>query len=327
MLFKWYTFGMKALFFFLSLVTFLFGDERVQMHMGTLISVNITDHDEVFVSAGDENLTDEVFSLFKDLDEKLSTYKSDSEISRLNRDHEANLSNVTRTVLERSIEMNHKTQGAFDITIGSLSHGAYHFGTQEKLPTSAEIQHALTFVGGNHIWMDHEKVRVTKGTIIDLGGIGKGYAVDLSITLLERRGVKKAVIAASGDIGCLGECEVRIQDPFHSKGIVATVTSILPRFAISTSGNYERYIRNKEHNHLLNPKTGKSEQNFASVTLFGKSDNTALDAIATGVSIMRADQAIALLERENIGYFLIQNDGHIFQSKELEGVNVENNNL
>ncbi|MDO9304958.1 MAG: FAD:protein FMN transferase [Sulfuricurvum sp.] len=316
---------MKTLFYFLSLGMFLFADERVQMHMGTLISVNITEREDVLVPAGYENLSDEVFALFKDLDEKLSTYKSDSEISRLNRDHEANLSDVTRTVLERSIEMNHKTQGAFDITIGSLSHGAYHFGTQEKIPTSAELHHALTFVGGNHIWMDHEKVTVTKGTIIDLGGIGKGYAVDLSVTLLEHHGVKKAVIAASGDIGCLGKCEVRIQDPFHPKGIVATVTSILPRFAISTSGNYERYIRNKEHNHLLNPKTGKSEQNFASITLFGKGDNTALDAIATGVSIMRADQAIALLERENIGYFLIQNDGHLFQSKIIEGIRIDNN--
>jgi len=309
--------GMKKLLLLCFLIGSLYASQRTQVHMGTLIRVDVDE----------QNLSDDVFALFNDLDNRLSTYKSDSEISHLNRDHEANLSNVTRTVLERSIEMNHKTQGAFDITIGSLSHGAYHFGTDEKLPTSAEIRHALTFVGGNHIWMDDEKVSVTKGTIIDLGGIGKGYAVDLSITLLEHHGVKKAVIAASGDIGCLGECEVRIQDPFHPKGVVATVTSILPRFAISTSGNYERYIRNKEHNHLLNPKTGKSEQNFASVTLFGKGDNTALDAIATGVSIMKLDQAITVLEREDIGYFLIQNDGHIFQSKTLEGITVEKNKL
>lgn len=278
--------------------------------MGTLISVRVAD----------ENLSDAVFNLFHELDMKLSTYKSDSEISRLNRDYEINASKVTGNILERSLEMNRISHGAFDITIGSLSHGAYHFGGAEKLPTPATIHHALAFVGGNHIQMENDKVRITPGTIIDLGGIGKGYAVDLAIELLSQHNMSSAIIAASGDIGCLGPCDVKITDPFHPDGYFGAISSTLPRFAISTSGNYERYIRTKEHNHLLNPKTGKSERIFASVTLMGEGDNTKLDALATAVSVMHLKDAIRLLQEQKIAYILILNDGTLFQSEMPNGV-------
>lgn len=300
---------MKTFFIFLMLATLLGAHERAQVHMGTLISVRLDD----------ENLSDKVFDLFGDLDQRLSTYKSDSEISRLNRNGDVHVSAVTHEVLERSVEMNRLTHGAFDVTIGSLSHGAYHFGAKERLPTSAEIHHALTFVGGDHLKIDHDGIHVTPGTIIDLGGIGKGFAVDKSVELLLQHGVTKAVIAASGDIGCLGECEVKITDPFHPNGFIATVTSSLARFAISTSGNYERYIRNKEHNHLLDPKTGKSEQRFASVTLMGEGDNTALDALSTAVAVMDEKKGIALLQSmPDIHYYLVHNDGRVVQSKNLK---------
>lgn len=300
---------MKTIFIFLVLGILVSANERTQVHMGTLISVRVAD----------ENLSDEIFSLFRDLDERLSTYKSDSEISRLNRNYEANLSLIARDVVERSIVMNRVTHGAFDVTIGSLTHGAYHFGTEEKLPTSAEITHALSLVGGDRIVVAKDTVRVVPGTIIDLGGIAKGYAVDLACGIVTRHSVHRAVIAASGDIGCLGECEVKIADPFHPNGCIVSISSSLPRFAISTSGNYERYIRNKEHNHLLDPKSGRSEQIFASVTLMGEGDNTALDALSTAVAVMKEKEGIALLESlPHIRYYLVHNDGRVIQSQNLK---------
>jgi thiamine biosynthesis lipoprotein len=300
---------MKTFILFLVLGTLLGAHERTQVHMGTLISVRVDD----------ENLTDKVFDLFSDLDQRLSTYKSDSEISRLNRNGDINVSAVTREILARSVEMNRLTHGAFDVTIGSLSHGAYHFGAKERLPTSTEINRALAFVGGDNLKIDHDRVHVTPGTIVDLGGIGKGFAVDKSIELLMHHGVTKAVIAASGDIGCLGECEVQITDPFHPNGFIASVSSSLSRFAISTSGNYERYIRNKEHNHLLDPKTGKSEQRFASVTLMAEGDNTALDALSTAVAVMGEKEGITLLQSmPDIHYYLVYNNGSVVQSKNLK---------
>ncbi|MDP1784042.1 MAG: FAD:protein FMN transferase [Sulfuricurvum sp.] len=302
---------MKTIFIFYLFAVLLSGAERTQVHMGTLISVNVAE----------ENLSDEVFSLFGDLDQRLSTYKENSEISRLNRDYEINASKETRDILERSLEMYRLSYGAFDVTIGSLTHGAYRFGYEdEHLPSSSEVQRLGKFVGSKRMVLEGNRVHILPGTIVDLGGIGKGYAVDLAIDMLKKKGVEKAVVAASGDIGCLGPCEIKIRDPFHPQGHIAAVVSTLPRFAISTSGNYERYIKNKSHNHLIDPKTGLSERRYASITLIDKGDNTRIDALATAVSVMEKVKAIALLKSLGIGYVLIRNDGTIIKNTMLEGI-------
>lgn len=296
---------MKIVFTLCLSVLLLWGNQRTQAHMGTLISVNVED----------QNISDEVFSLFADLDNRLSTYKSDSEISRLNRDLDSNVSEVTRQVLQRSMEMSHLSDGAFDVTIGAITHGLYRFGyDKEKLPSKIQLQQSGKWVGVHRMKIQENHVTLLPDTIIDLGGIGKGYAVDVAMDTLIKRGIFKSVIAASGDIGCLGACTVEIQDPFHPKGHIATITSTLPRLAVSTSGNYERYIKNKTHNHLINPKTGKSQQRYASITLIDEGDNTRIDALATAVAVMDAKKAIAMLNKLNIAYVLIHNDGTVIKS-------------
>ncbi len=289
----------------------LWGNQRTQAHMGTLISVNVAD----------ENLSDDVFSLFGDLDNRLSTYKSDSEISQLNRRLELNVSEVTRKVLERSIEMSRLSDGAFDVTIGAVTHGVYRFGyDNEHLPSKIQLQTSEKRVGVYRMKIEGNRVTLFPGTIIDLGGIGKGYAVDLAMNYLKQTGISNAVVAASGDIGCLGECTIEIQDPFHPKGHIATIRSGLSHLAVSTSGNYERYIKNKGHNHLIDPKTGQSQQHYASITLIDTGDNTRIDALATAVSVMDENKAIAMLNKLNIAYVLIHNDGTIVKSKMPHGV-------
>lgn len=306
--------GMKKLLFLFIFMGSLEAAPRTQIHMGTLISVEVDE----------QNLSDDVFALFKDLDNRLSTYKSDSEISSLNRNYEINASITTQNILERSLEMSRLSDGAFDITIGSLTHEAYRFGyDNEHLPSHTELQKSGKRVGSKRIVLEENKVKILPETMIDLGGIAKGYTVDLSLELLERHRVKKAVVAASGDIGCLGPCDVQIRDPFHLDGSIALIRSSLPRLAISTSGNYERYIKNKTHNHLINPKTGRSEQRYASITLIDTGDNTRIDALATAVSVMEEKKAIALLDSLSIGYVLIHNNGSIIKSALPMGVRLE----
>jgi thiamine biosynthesis lipoprotein len=305
---------MKIIFTLAIMLLMLWGGQRTQAHMGTLINVTVDD----------EHLSDEVFDLFRELDTRLSTYKTDSEISSLNRTLELNVSETTRKVLERSLEMSRLSDGAFDVTIGSVTHGAYRFGyANEHLPSKEQLQKAEQFVGVNRMKIEGNQVTLLPETILDLGGIGKGYAVDLAIDKLQRHGVSKAVVAASGDIGCLGECIMRIQDPFHPNGSIATISSSLPRLAVSTSGNYERYIKNKTHNHLIDPKTGKSQQRYASITLMDIGDNTRIDALATAVSVMEEQKAIMMLEKLRITYVLIRNDGTMIKSVMPAGVDIE----
>lgn len=304
---------MKIFLIILFLTLTLFADDRMQVHMGTMISVKIDD----------ENGSDAVFELFRELDESLSTYKSDSEISRLNRYGKLKLTAQTKTVLERSLEISKLTNGVFDVTIGALSHGAYHFGAKERVPSKTELKEALLNVGASKLRIKDDYAFLSHGAIVDLGGIAKGYAVDLSIELLKKRGVDRAVVAASGDIGCIGSCEIAITDPFSPNRTFATIRSILPILAVSTSGNYERFIKNKIHNHLLNPKTGKSEQLFASVTLMGSGDNTMLDALATAISIMSPSEALSLLRDKKIAYVLVLNNKEIFKGNLPDGVVVD----
>lgn len=303
---------MKSLLLFLLTLTYLWAEQRIQVHMGTFISVKTQKLED----------SDAVFELFKKLDNTLSSYKENSEISLLNTKGSLKVSPLTATLLQRSLELSKLSGGAFDVTIGALSHGVYGFGSDAHLATQKEIAQGLKHIGKNKLFLKKEIAYLKQGTLLDLGGIAKGYGVDLAIKILQNKGVKKAVVAASGDIGCIAECKVAIQDPFHSQKTLFTLHSSWLRFAVSTSGNYEQYVYNKTHNHLLNPQTGQSEQIFASVTLFAKEDNTKLDALATAVAIMSLSQALTLLEKEKIAYVLVLNNGKIYKSLMPKGISL-----
>lgn len=301
---------MKWIFLLIIINIAIAASERTQVHMGTIINVRVED----------EESSDAVFELFKELDNTLSTYKYNSEISLLNRTGNLVVTPYTQKILERSLEMSALSHGMFDITIGALSYDTYHFGRDEKLPKTHEIRNALKHVGIHNLILQGNHAYLLNGAKIDLGGIGKGYAVDLSIELLRKHFINQAIVAASGDIGCIGPCDIAITNPYYPNKVYKTLRSNLERFSISTSGNYERYIKNKSHNHLINPKTGDSEHIFASVTLYGSGDNTKLDALATAVAIMPLKQALTFLQSHKIAYVLMLNDGKIFQSSIPEGV-------
>ena len=299
-----------------TVASILIGSERMQVHMGTFIAVSTEQAEN----------SDEVFSLFSELDHKLSTYKNDSEISRLNRGEKFEVSEQTLEILTRSLQMHHRSEGAFDITVGAWSHQGYRFGYENEREISEDERERLGRLRGiERIHIDGGIVSLEEGTTLDLGGIAKGYAVDLSILRLLERGAGDSVVAASGDIGCIGPCLVQIQNPFVPEGSIGTIRSTLPRLAVSTSGNYERYIRTKENNHLLDPKTGRPQQVYASITLIDDQDNTRLDALATAVSVMDEDQAISMLEREGIAYLLIRNDQNCIHSKMKKGISLKLN--
>lgn len=300
----------KTLLCLLLLLSSMDAASRTQVHMGTLITVEMKD----------QNLSDRIFALFKELDNRLSTYKSDSEISRLGRQGDLIVTPITAEVLKRSLEFSTLSGGAFDVTIGTLTHDVYGFGQSKHLPTAQAIQKALPKVNYKRLRLEQNHAHIDVNTTIDLGGIAKGYAVDLSLKILEDQNVTDAVVSASGDIGCLGECVVNVQDPFHPEGSIATITSKAGRFAVSTSGNYERYIKNTKHNHLIDPATGKSAQQYASITLIDTKDNTRIDALATAVSVMEKNAGRRLLDSLGISYLLIYTDQTIIKSKMPDGV-------
>jgi len=106
-------------------------------------------------------------------------------------------------------------------------------------------------------------------------------------------------------------CDFALQSPF-SEQTFATLTSNIPNLSISTSGTYRRYVKDKTHNHLINPKTATQGKAFVSVSLFTNAANAKIDAYATALSVMPKQKALAFLKaHDEIGFVLVESNGEI----------------
>jgi thiamine biosynthesis lipoprotein len=271
---------------------------RTQVHMGTFISVSIPDDQVAHV--------DSVFNVFREMDAYLSSYKDTAEIARINEAGGGELSSPTEQCLRLALFVAEDTDGYFDPTIGALTLDLYKFGRGgNRNPSAQEIAQARKKVGYQKMKIDGTQVKLAPGMKLDLGGIGKGFAVDAAAARLRSEGVNSAVIAASGDIRCLHACQTAIADPRDSAKKLAIFTAAGEEFSISTSGVSERRGPGDIH-HLLEPATGRSQQTFLSVTLVSQGGNALLDGVATAVSLMPEAKALEYLKRRpHLGYVLV----------------------
>jgi thiamine biosynthesis lipoprotein len=154
-------------------------------------------------------------------------------------------------------------------------------------------------------------ISTEKNITIDLGGMGKGYAVDKVANFLKEQKITQGIVALSGDIRCLDVCSFELQSPY-SEQTFASLKSKAPQLSISTSGTYRRYIGTQENHHLINPKTTKQGRAFVSVSLFSYANNAKIDAYATAISVMPEEVALDFLkEHKEIGFVLVKSDGKI----------------
>ena len=151
--------------------------------------------------------------------------------------------------------------------------------------------------------------------MIDLGGIGKGFAVDRAVSVLKQRGVKSGVVSLSGDIKVFGESvEMAIKNPGNESPI-ATFRTGAGDFAISTSGGYERFIKidGEIYHHLIVPGSGKPGSDFLSLTVVMENSSALADAYATALFIMGKERAMEFISTMNgIGVFMVFPDKTIY---------------
>jgi len=173
--------------------------------MGTRIVVELWADD---VAKGNKAI-DAVIEEMERIDRDMSTYKSDSEVSHVNAQAAKSPMKISAELfglLTTALEYSRITGGAFDITYASVGF-MYDFPAHHR-PTEAEIKSALPAINYKHIVLD-EKTRTVKftqpGVRIDLGGIGKGYAVDRGIAILQSLGVTHALVTAGGDSRIIGD--------------------------------------------------------------------------------------------------------------------------
>ena len=146
--------------------------------------------------------------------------------------------------------------------------------------------------------------------------MGKGFGVDKVAQYFRDVGANKAIVSASGDIRCLSECRVEVQDPFSDSALLSFWT-LKKDMAISTSGNYNRYVESTKNNHLINPKLKKPQDKFVSITLISSMNNADLDAYATASSVMPLKKAYEFLDSLDLAYIITQSDGALIFSENL----------
>ena len=277
-------------------------ESTTRVMMGTFITLSLPD--------GHDAERERAFLIMEGVDRRFSTYKPDSEISRLNRGEGLIPSSAMQEMLGYATSLYRLTEGVFDPTVGGYTKSAYAFGTEkESLPDDATLSRLAERVGLDELDTQAVPLRLPEGMQLDFGGIAKGYAVQKAGEYLIKAGITRGQIAASGDILCLDRCEVRITHPKDETRDFARFRTRFPMTSVSTSGTYRRYIGDTAHHHLLDPKSGRSQSHALSVTLLARHANTFLDALATAVSIMPSKKAIALLESlPDVGWFIIYPD-------------------
>lgn len=185
-----------------------------------------------------------------------------------------------------------------------------HFGEENStIPSEEALKHAK--LGIESIEINTTTIRTEENITIDLGGMGKGYAVDKVADFLAEQNISQGTIALSGNIRCLDVCDFALQSPF-SEQTFATLKSKIPQLSISTSGTYRRYVKDTSHNHLIDPKTAKQAKTFVSVSLFAHANNAKIDAYATAISVMPKEKALAFLRaHDEVGFVLVESNGKI----------------
>jgi thiamine biosynthesis lipoprotein len=269
---------------------------------------------------------DAVFTEFRRIDALMSTYKPESELSRVNATAATAPVRVSRELydlLATSIEYSELTGGAFDVTYASVG---YLYDYRARMHPGAEaIAAALPGIDYRHIELDPEthSVRFRQpGVRIDLGGIAKGHAVDRGIAVLQALGIDRAMVNAGGDTRIIGDrlgrpWVVGIRHPDDEHKVVLRIP--LTDTAMSTSGDYERYFEEDgvRYHHILDPRTGRSAAKLRSVTIIAATA-TRTDALTKSVFVMGAEDGIRFIDTlGDVDAIAVTPEGKVLYSKGL----------
>jgi FAD:protein FMN transferase len=291
--------------------------------MGTRIAVELWAEDAARGNAAIDAVLDEM----RRVDAAMSTYKPTSELSLVNAKAAAGPVQISQELfdlLATALEYSRITHGAFDVTYASVGY-MYDFRKHVR-PDEQQIEKALPGINYRHVLLDPKARSVhfaRTGVRIDLGGIGKGHAVDRGIAVLRARGVTRALVTAGGDSRIIGDrfgqpWVVGIRHPDRKEEVLARIP--LEDAAISTSGDYERYFDDGgvRYHHIIDPHTGDSARKVRSATIISSSA-TRTDGLSKTAFVLGPEQAIELYNRlEDVDAILVTPDGRVLYTKGLQ---------
>jgi len=298
--------------------------KREQILMGIPVSITIAGAEKERAHGAAELAFREIARI----DQMMSTYLPESDISRLNGAAGTDwvpIDPELAYVIKESRRYSELSQGAFDITYKPLSK-LWRFEPGSRPPASEAVQAILPLVDYRAVLLDDTgRGRLDKpGMAIGLGGIAKGYAVDRAVAVLQESGIAHAVINAGGDIRMLGRKSgerawyVGIQDPRDPNTLMEELA--LTDSAVATSGDYERFFLydGVRYHHILDPRTGFPARGCRSVTVISETAMAA-DALATTVFILGPKKGLSLIEAlPDSDAMIVSDAGEIIRSTAFE---------
>jgi thiamine biosynthesis lipoprotein len=285
--------------------------------MGTSYSVKLVA--PVEPSRLDETATN-IRARLEELDERLSTFRETSEVSRFNADPGTDwfaVSAETVFILRQGIEVSALSGGAFDMTVGPLVDlwGFGPVGEPTRVPAQAEIDALLASTGYEllQIRASPPAVRRTRpGVQIDLSAIAKGYAVDELTVVLDNAGVDAYLVEIGGEVRARGvktdgtAWRIAVESPVAGTRLVQSVVR-LRDVAIATSGDYRNFFEHdgKRYSHTIDPRTGRPiAHDLGAASVISESAMHA-DAWATALLVLGPERGLEMARREGLAANLI----------------------
>ena len=300
--------------------------QRNELLMGNRFDLGVVGDDEVKANQALEKAIIEI----KRIEALLSTYQANSQINQVNSNAGISPVKVDEEVfnlVERAQRISELTQGAFDLSYGSLDKSLWNFDQNMKqLPSKELAKNAVHLINFKNILLDRAIETIflaKKGMRIGFGGIGKGYAADQAKKVLVGLGFTDGIVNASGDMCAWGkradgeDWTVGISNPDFPRDILSEFS--LNDSAVATSGNYEKFvlIDGQKYSHTIHPKTGFPMQGIKSVTVFAPFAELA-DALTTPIAVMGVEVGLHLMNQmKGVACIIIDDANQVFSTKNI----------
>jgi thiamine biosynthesis lipoprotein len=272
-----------------------------------------------------EQIKADVEEVFRQVDEKLSNWREDSEISRLNRQKTTEWLPVSPEivrVISIAREVHARSEGCYDLTVKPIFDLWGFSKHEEKIPEQADIDRVLAHVGMDKVELDAEHQRLRKldpEVQISLDSIAQGFTVGAVAERLETRGIRNYLAEIGGEMKVKGRkangnpWRVAIEKPTPFAREVERVLDLHQEkgTAVMTSGTYRNFFESggKSYSHILDPKTGRPvTHNLLSATVLHE-DPTWADAWSTALLCVGETEGAKIAEAEHIKALFIYRDG------------------
>ncbi len=294
--------------------------------MGTSYHITVVDVPQGIERSKLQTLID---SELHQVNQAMSTYIDNSELMRFNRSPVGKVIPVSTPlaeVVEMSLDIYRRSNGAFEVTVGPLVN-LWGFGPKpepEWIPSEVDIARLQQIVGSDALKMTREPDTITRErpVEIDLSAIAKGHGVDRVAQLLEQQGIRNYLVEIGGELRTLGVnpkgrlWRIGIEVPDSIGQTVQRPIDVSGK-GVATSGDYRNYYERGgvRYAHSIDPRTGRPlKHRLASVTVVADTCTEA-DGLATALNVLGAQAGMALAERENLAVFMLVKTDRGFEER------------